>query len=82
MHEFQLAPGDVLLFGEFAVTSPARTVFDLLRSPDDFDLASRVACRLLFARHAGLSEAVRERLVDGGRPYRALALARLETCGS
>lgn len=44
---YRLKPGDIIQIGEQAVTSRARTVFDLLRSSEAFTVARRTACRML-----------------------------------
>lgn len=80
IQQFALIEDDVEQLGDFAVTSPLRTVFDLLRAPQEFGVPHRVACRLLLIRATGGTEAVRERLAAGGRPYRKLALERLLAC--
>lgn len=80
VQQLLLVEGDVESVGNFAVTSPLRTVFDLLRSPQCFDVRHQVACRLLLLRTPEARESVHERLSIGGRPYRRLALERLQRC--
>lgn len=80
LHEFQFVPGDLVPLDQALVTSPLRTVFDLLRSPADFTRTDHVACRLLLGRAPDGAERLHERLRSAGRPFRAQALARLERC--
>lgn len=54
---------ELTLFGSYAVTSPVRTVCDLLRTRQNPDLATQVACRLLL------------RLIPGGHSVVLAAIA-------
>lgn len=49
LHQYQLDQADISRLGPFSVTSPKRTLYDLLRG-HSFDRKHRVACRLLLAR--------------------------------
>lgn len=55
-HEYVLSEGDVVNVGDYWVTSPVRTVFDLLRSTREFTVADMAACRLLLAHHSAGAE--------------------------
>lgn len=81
LQQFQFEPNDIMMLDAFAVTSQFRTLFDLLRASSNFDRDHRVACRLLLARLPDGRAQMQDRLANGGRPYRALALARLTSCG-
>lgn len=81
LQQFRMGSGDVVELDGCMVTSPLRTLFDLLRSQGDADREHRVACRLLLARIPDARALIADRLVNGGRPYRVIALQRLESCG-
>lgn len=70
-------PGDRLLLGAVQVSSPARTVYDLLRMRVEFTSIDRAACRLLLRLvHGGAGE-VAEQLALRAAPNRNRALHRL-----
>jgi len=48
--EMQFSSSDVVRIGPFEVTSPLRTVFDLVQSSAPMTVEMRVACRLLLLR--------------------------------
>ncbi|QYM76068.1 hypothetical protein [Leucobacter luti] len=77
VHQFSYAPHAIVRYGPFEVTTPLRTVTDLLRLPEEFTHAHRVSCRLLL-----LSAEIERSLVDGALavgppPHRRRARARL-----
>lgn len=74
---FRLLPEDLVAIAAFAVTSRARTAFDLLRAPTQFGAARRVACRLLFVAEPGSSSEVRRRAQGASRTDRARIQRRL-----
>lgn len=74
--ELRLSESDVTPLGRFAVTTPLRTVLDLLHDPDGFGPVERIACRLLVHRIGGWA-AVAARIEAHRRPYRTAALRRL-----
>lgn len=81
-YELRLAPADTVRFGVFEVTSPLRTVHDLLYDTERFARVERVACRLLFPLIKGGAHEVRQHLAAHRRPHRRLAQARLTVlCG-
>lgn len=77
IHEFSLNGKDTRRLNSFAVTTPLRTAYDLLRDPGLFTFERRVACRLLVCRAEAVarfrarvlgpdsSEAARSRTVSG-----------------
>lgn len=74
---YRLAPGDIEEVAGQGVTSPERTVYDLLRSREPFTVHRRVACRLLNARDPALLASLTARaagasLSDGARVRRRL----------
>lgn len=75
--EFRFAPGDVVQLGPCRVSTPARTILDLLYAPAPFGTAERVACRLLAHRVTGGLAAIQEHLHTHRRPYRREAVTRL-----
>lgn len=81
LQQFRMQSGDVVQLDDFMVTSPLRTLFDLLRSSGDAGREHRVACRLLLARIPNARAQIQDRLLNGGRPYRVIAMDRLERYG-
>ncbi len=77
VHELRLAPADVHQFGAFAVTSPQRTIIDMLCDPAPLQLREVVAVRLLLTLVAGGRTAIFADLHDRHRPRKQVALARL-----
>lgn len=77
LRQLSLAPEDVRVFGEQCVTSPERTVFDLLRTTEPFTRLHRIACRILLLHDDITREALRERLIASGKARRGSALERL-----
>ena len=79
VHEFRCDPAEVVRFGRRSVTSPLRTVYDLLRLGRRFDAEARVACRLLLNASPDAREGVRARLDATRDPRRRLAISRLRS---
>lgn len=75
--EARLAPQDVTSLGDFAATTPLRTMLDLLHDPEDFGPAELLACRLLSQRVPGGWAGVVEHLAAHRRPYRRSAERRV-----
>lgn len=79
LREFRLREDDLERVGPYAVTTPARTVFDLLRDRESFTLTRQVACRLLLPRHRGGYSMLAARLSESGIADRAYMSRRLAT---
>ncbi|MFV0433553.1 MAG: hypothetical protein ACK5LO_06220 [Leucobacter sp.] len=77
LHQFSYESDEIHSLGEFQLTTPLRTVADVLRIPGEFSRAHRVACRLLVQLIPGGTDAVRDRLTTVGPAYRAAAVSRL-----
>ena len=77
VYEHMLTSDDICRIGVQCVTTPTRTLCDLLRSASPHHITERVACRLLLARHPGGRAAVHTALNTGARRYRRIATARL-----
>jgi hypothetical protein len=60
--ERQFRAGDVSQIDGFEVTSPLRTVFDLLQTPECATLEVRVACRLLLLSRSNARQVLLEQL--------------------
>lgn len=76
-HQLTLNVEDLRTLGDFTVTSPERTAFDLLHCSSGFNTAEQVACRLL-VRSQPVLNALRERVFSRRRPHSTLARARFE----
>ena len=72
-----VADGEGVRLGAARVTSPTRTVADLLRLPAALTREARFACRVLAAHHGASAHRVAEALSAGPAPYRLRALDRL-----
>lgn len=70
-------PEDIEGFGPCAVTTPLRTLVDLLHAGDALSRHRAVACRLLVPLVPGGVDAVRARLASRRRPHRRAATERL-----
>ena len=77
LHRFTLSADEIEHFSQARVTSPLRTVCDLLRQPSGFGRAQQIACRLLMLRVPSGRSAVMAALEAGGRVHRRTALSRL-----
>lgn len=80
LQQLRLAPSDVVYCDAYAVTAPLRTVVDLLRSPEPFELEHRVACRLLLTHVPEGRPNLESRILEGPSTYRRIALERLSQC--
>ena len=76
IYELRYTEADTKRFGDFSVTTPLRTVLDLLYD-DGFGRAERIACRLLISLMADGRAAVSTHLDTHQRPRRRLARQRL-----
>lgn len=68
---------DVAMFDDLGVTTPYRTVLDLLRDPERFDVPCQVACRLLFTRYQGIARQVVCTIQEARHPQRPISRERL-----
>ncbi|MGO3146541.1 MAG: hypothetical protein ACTIJ6_02560 [Leucobacter sp.] len=78
--QFKFRSEDVAYFGEYAVTHPTRTAYDLMRSADNFDTPRRVACRLLIAPDHNAVEKLLVQASRASRTDRARVSLRLREC--
>ena len=78
-HDLSFATGDVIRFGQVGVSSPARTLYDLLRMRNEFTASERACCRLLLRLVPGGTAAIVERISARVSPYRRRTLSRLST---
>ncbi len=78
--EFTFRPGEFSFIGDFAVTTPLRTAFDLLRSPRPFTAQRRVACRLLLSSVPTPRESAGRHVSQSNSPDGARVFRRLEEC--
>lgn len=76
-YEFRLAPTDRVILGEFGVTSPRRTLLDLLHRPNHFDEMDRKACSNLLQLLAPTLENLVNEVASTRRPHAKLARTRL-----
>ncbi|KKI17163.1 MULTISPECIES: hypothetical protein [unclassified Leucobacter] len=81
VHEYRLAPTDLVEFDGLRVTSRVRTAEELLFHEREFGPAERASCRLLVLGTAGGADALRARVEGSRRPHRARARTRLRECG-
>jgi hypothetical protein len=84
VRELSLRPDDVVPLGGSAVTTPVRTLVDLLRSPGSFAPTTRRATAAMLAMYPdGTADAVRARVLRTPRaPGSRRALARLALLGA
>lgn len=75
--EFRFTPGDTMKLGNFGITSPRRTLLDLIHRPDIFDASTHEACRNLLNLLRGTREQVVEEIESTRRPHARLARERL-----
>lgn len=76
-HEMRLNREDIRAFDELLVTSPFRTILDLLHDPHHFEATHALAVTSLLTHEADMEAQVRDRLRAHRRPYRRLAELRL-----
>ena len=77
VYEIRYTQADTHQFGKFRVSTPLRTIIDLLYDHAGFDKRERVACRLLTRLVPGGIDEVRMYLDTHPRPYRSRAHERL-----
>ncbi len=75
-YELRLSPADVAELGEFGVTTPLRTILDLLHLSPSFGPDERTACRELMTLAAVEEEELRQQLLSMRRPHVRLARER------
>jgi len=68
-HELRFAAGDRIHLGEFQVTTPARTVLDLLHTDGQLDDLAFGACVRLLRDHPGARDRVASSLARYSRPW-------------
>lgn len=76
-YELRFAPGDISELGEFGVTSPTRTLLDLLHRPILFDESTRDACSNLLELIPHATEHTIHEVNRRRRPHVRLARERL-----
>lgn len=76
VREVRLSPDDTVFFGGLGVTTPLRTLYDLLHRPDAFGGADVVCCRLLSLQISEWPEALHRALHEKRSPHRARARDR------
>lgn len=76
MREMRGSDADAVQLGEFSVTTPLRTVIDLLYRVEGFEKRDRIACRLLVQLIENGKDRIETHLREQRRPYRSLARAR------
>ncbi|MBO1901960.1 hypothetical protein J4H92_08365 [Leucobacter weissii] len=69
IHAMRCPDSETLGLCGFRVTTPLRTVLDLLHAQESFDLPERVACRLLLTTIEGGSATVAHSLARRTRPH-------------
>lgn len=75
-YELRISPADVVKFGEFGVTTPMRTILDLLHVNPSFGPRERSACRELLRISPVGAEDMSARLLALRRPHVRLARER------
>lgn len=76
--EITYLDGDTVNLGDRTVTTPLRTAFDILRSPETFSTDHRVACRLLLRRDSDPRARIEQILAAKARiPNATLVRGRL-----
>lgn len=77
VHQYAYATNATVRFGDFEVTTPLRTITDLLRLPEDFTRVHRLACRLLLLSPEIDRALISTALGSGPPPHRRRARDRL-----
>ncbi|WP_336659534.1 hypothetical protein [Leucobacter sp. USHLN153] len=77
LHHYSLDEHDIVWFGRGGVTTPARTLCDVLRSSEELSRVERVACRLLLLRLPAGRAGACQHLAEGARRRRQVARRRL-----
>lgn len=75
-YELRLSPADVTMLGEFGVTTPKRTILDLLHLSASFGSDERNACRELLKPAAIDAKQMTDHLAELHRPHVKLARER------
>lgn len=75
--QYKLHPGDIELLGGYAVTSRARTAYDLLRSRSPLTRTRRVTCRLLLLSEPRVDASIAELAAGASRADSAHVKRRL-----
>lgn len=75
-YELRLRTEDVSIIGEFGVTTPLRTILDLVYRPEPYGTIERDACRELYESAHVDAEEVHVRLTTQRRPHGRLARER------
>lgn len=76
-YELRFSPNDTVRLGNFLVTTPLRTILDMLYEPNRFTENEQHACKRLLDSHEDHTEALQARLAQHKRPHRRLARQRL-----
>lgn len=77
--EISFQPGDVVEVDQFSITSPARTIADMLAQHSELSPELRISMRVLLLRVPGGRRGLQERLMMNVRmPHRERVLANLE----
>jgi hypothetical protein len=77
VHDLHFRTGEVIAFGKIRVSTPQRTLYDLLRLKSEFSAIERASCRLLLQLVPGGVATIIERISTHASPHRKRALARL-----
>lgn len=77
LHEYRISEHETVRVGGFLVTSPVRTIYDLLRAPR-FEAAERLACRVMLAYLVAGRSGFLDALPQRKRPFHDRVLRRLE----
>jgi len=77
IRELRGLPEDAIHLGQFLVTSPRRTILDLLYQPESFDRRDVITCRLLSQRVPGGLQHIADHIAEHRRPHRSRAQQRL-----
>lgn len=76
LHQYRLGADEVVGVGAYPVTSPRRTLYDLLRGAE-FSHEHRIACRMLLAHAIGSRDVFISALPARRRPNERRILSRL-----
>lgn len=78
LHQHRYEAGSIQELGGFWVTTPARTLTDMLRLSEPFSGAHRIACRLILVSTPLSREQVHAALREQAAPFRRRARERLD----
>lgn len=79
VRDLRFQRGELYAFGAVQVSTPLRTVSDMLRLIERFGVPERAACRLLLQLAPGGAQSLARDLAARPIPYRRRALERLES---